>query len=168
MSKIPALVLCAGLLMLGCGSRTIEKKDDTTKTGTKTNTATSPDAAAPLRKAVVVSWSVEKREPIEAGDPVTTVVRVAQTVETGARDHTEVGVVEGTCTETRVDNSPGPKALLWLHCKSKDKSIQLKLVRHKFDLVVLKGQILGGEIAYDVMKHIKLPLGARVTTAPME
>lgn len=155
----------AGLLMLGCGSRTIESKGDKTTTSTKTASA---DAGTALRKAVVVSWSVEKREPIEAGDPVTTMVKIAQTIETGARDLTEVGVVEGTCKETRVDNSPGPKALLWLVCKSKDKSVQLKLVRHNFDLVVLKGQVLGGEIAYDVFKQIKLPMGARVTTAPMQ
>jgi len=163
MSKSLVIAALAGLLMLGCGSRTVATKDD--KTGGVTQTT---DAGAVLRKAVAISWSVEKRAAIEDGDPETSVVRIAQTIETGAKDHNDVGVVDGACVEKRVDQSGGPKALLWLFCKSKGKAIQLKVVKDKFDLVVLKGKVEDGEIAYDEFKRIKFPLGARITTAPME
>ncbi len=167
MSKSLVLAAVAGLLMFGCGSRTVSTKDDTKKL--KDNKG-SADAGTVLRKAVVISWSTEKRQGIEETDPVTTLVKIAQTIETGAKDHNEVGIVEGVCVEKTVDKAGGPKALLWLYCEWKGKGTQLKLVKDKFDLVVLKGKVDtdADEIAYDEFKRVKLPLGARVTTAPME
>lgn len=150
-----ALLAAACLAVAGCGGG----KKDTSKP--KKNDTKSVDAGLVAVKATAVGWVFEAQEHTE---PAKTKVLLSKSDETGATDHTDVGTFVGSCQNVAAE---GDDVVVAAQCKAGDKGVKLHVVHRRDELIVLRAYLEeeGDELSFDVIKRVKVPIGAVVKPA---
>lgn len=160
-------------VVVGCGTRQlpgdpVEPAPPTTpvaehRVAGEDDAGPAPDATPALRRAVHLAVVVEPAEA--AGESA---VSVAMTDETGAVRHVALGAFPGRCVQVPAISEPalgGHDPVLAIDCAHADGGARIRLVHEGSQLIVLRAWVReGGELSYNLVQRIELPVGAAVTT----
>jgi hypothetical protein len=156
-----SLAIAAAATIAGCSGGGKGKGASSGGAGDKT-----PDAGLIKVKTTGLAWVFET---VDGSDPIKTRVLIAQSDETGATDHTEIGSFIGSCKDETAAKKDA-EVIIAAVCKDAagERGIRLRVVHRRSEIIVLRGYLddTGDGLSFDVIKRIKVPIGAVVKPAP--